>query len=270
MSTDYQLPNFPRPAPRTSLRIFFTSLWAFMLREIKNRYSGFHLGYVWAVLDPAISVGFLVMMRAVIRGSHEPILSESPVIFFVWGVVPYFMFSHTVGAAGGTFGGSRGLFNYRQIRPLDIVLAKGLIEWLQLGVTLLLFLAGWTWFGQPLYISNPLAVLIYMVLLFLFGLVLGFLFEVFSTVFPDLRRIFALLMRPMLLISGLFFTIDMIPQQWKPYLLWNPILHLIDLVRGAAMLNYESPGDVGYVCVCISVIGIVALSAYRRYMHYLI
>lgn len=270
MSTEYQLPNFPRAAPRTSFRIFLTSLWAFMLREIKNRYSGFHLGYVWAILDPAIGVGFLVLMRGVIRGSHDPILSESPVIFFVWGVVPYFMFSHTVSASAGTFGGSRGLFNYRQIRPLDIVIAKGLIEWLLLGMTLLLFLAGWSWFGQPLHISEPLAVLFYLVLLLLLGLVLGFLFEIFSTVFPDLRRVFSLIMRPMMLLSGLFYTIDMIPQQWQPYLLWNPILHLVDLVRGAAMLNYESPGDVGYAVTCIGVIGIVALSAYRRYMHHLI
>lgn len=266
----FQLPHFPPIQPRPSVVVFGRSLWAFLLRDFRNRYGVFRLGYFWAIMEPAINVGIFVAIHALIRGSGKPLYGDSPVWFFTLGTVPFFMFSHAVGSAGNTFNSSRGLFNYRQIRPLDIVIAKAITEFLLLGVTFFLFFTGCRWAGIPVQIENPLQLLLALLALFWLALALALCFEVYATVFPELRRVFSLTMRPLFFMSGLFFTMGMVPDRYLVYLAWNPVLHLIDMVRDAAMPGYDSPASwtyVGSACLLLSFIG---LSAYRRYLHHLL
>lgn len=250
--------------------MFGRSLWAFLLRDFRNRYGAFRLGYFWAIMEPAVNVAIMVGIHALIRGSGHPIYGDSPIWFFTLGCVPFFMFSHAVSSATNTFNSSRGLFNYRQIRPVDIVIAKALIEFLLLGVTLFLIYFGCNWFGIEVQIEDPLQFLGALLGLFWIALALGLCFEVYGTVFPELRRVFGFTLRPLFFLSGLFYTMGMVPDRYIHYLDWNPILHLIDLVRDAAMPGYDSPASGTYVALVTLGLTFIGLSAYRRYMHHLL
>ncbi|MEC9362820.1 MAG: ABC transporter permease [Pseudomonadota bacterium] len=252
------------------MQVFLTSLHAFMLRELKNQFGRLQTGYFWAFAEPAAMVAIFTILHAVIRGGHAPLYGDSPIIFFVFGAVPYFIFTHCVQRAQGVCESLNGLFNYRQIKPVDVVLARCIIDaLLLLGVTLI-FLAGWVWLGEPLRIQDPLLLLASMFSLFVLGASLGLLFEVYGTVFQDLKKVFGLIMRPMLFISGVFYTIEMVPQNLRVYLLWNPALHGIDLVRDAVLHGYTSPASMSYLWLMNFVLAFSALSGYRRYLSQLI
>ena len=45
-------------------------------------------------------------------------------------------------------------------------------------------------------------------------------------------------MRPMWFISGIFFSLNAVPQKFLPWLSWNPILQAIELSRSAFSLDY--------------------------------
>lgn len=252
---------------RSSLEIFRNSLWFFILREIKARFGATRLGYFWALLDPALAVAFFVLMHAVIRGHDQPIYGESAIFFFTYGSVVYFGFMHTVSAQAGKLGASRGLFNYRQIRPIDVLLANSLLEFgLMVAVFGVFILGAWV-FGAPTQIHDVAQLLAVAALVLLLGTALGLCFEVNATVTPDLRRIFAVIMRPLFFLSGTFYSIEMIPLKYRDYLLWNPVLHLVDLAREACMPEYVSPASWGYVVVFTAVTLFVGLASYRRHMH---
>ena len=259
----------PSASGRSSLQVFLTSMRAFALREMKNRYGRMRLGYVWAVVEPAATVAVMVLMHSVIRGHGAQLYGESPVVFFAFGGGGYFLFAGCQTAAQGACAGSKGLFNYRQIKPIDIILTRSLIESLMMLTVIGLFLGGWYWFGNTLVI-DPLSLIFGLFSLICIGTALGLIFEVYGTVFPDLRRMFGLATRPLFFISGLFFTIKMIPTAYRPWLDWNPILQSIDLVRGAVLAGYQSPASFSYVWLCIVVMLFVGLAGYRRYLDRLI
>tara|TARA_B100001248_G_C27315442_1_gene424111 strand:- start:767 stop:1066 length:300 start_codon:yes stop_codon:yes gene_type:complete len=49
--------------------------------------------------------------------------------------------------------------------------------------------------------------------------------------YPLLKTIIIFIQRPLFLTSGVFFSINNIPQSIRPWLSWNPILQSIELSR---------------------------------------
>jgi capsular polysaccharide transport system permease protein len=260
----------PQRSGRSSAEVFFTSLHAFLLRELKNQFGRSRLGYFWAVTDPAAMVAVLTILHAGIRGSDAPIYGENAIIFFLFGAVPYFLFANCVARAQGVCESQKGLFNYRQIKPIDVILARCIIDSLLIVGVGALFVLAWSWSGRPVEIRNPLLLAAALLTLFGLGISLGLVFEVLGTVFSDLKRVFGIVMRPMFFVSGLFFTIDMIPDAQRSLLDWNPVLHCIDLARESVLRGYESPGSLVYAWLCAAFLLFVGLASYRRYLYQLI
>lgn len=248
---------------RTATEIFLQSTWAFMLRETKARYFNTRLGLVWAVLDPAAIIVLLVIIHGYIRGGADPAKS---VEFFFWPVWAFFMFSQPVNAATGAITASRGLMSYRQIQPIDVILARCVIEWSLLLMVGVIAISGWWLAGFTVHVENPLGIAFYPICLLFLGVGYGLLSEVASVVFPDARRVFAIAMRPLLFLSGLFFTMDIVPPDLQPWLFWNPVLHLVDLMRDAAAADYQSPGSLAYALYCAAGISLIGLALYH-YFH---
>lgn len=255
---------------RSSWEVFLTSLKAFLLRELKDQYGRARLGYFWALAEPAATVAILTALHAAVGGAGRTIYQESPVVFFVFGAVPYFLFSNSLSQTQGVCMNQKGLFNYRQIKPIDIMLARSIIDALMMTGVMLVFLLGWGWLGLPMPEIRPLELSLTLFSLFVLGMSLGLVFEVFGTVYSDLRKIFSIVTRPLFFVSGAFFTMEMLPPGLGHVLYLNPILHGVDLTRDAVMAGYESPASWAYLWGCILLLQFIGLAAYRRYLYQLI
>ena len=53
-----------------------------------------------------------------------------------------------------------------------------------------------------------------------------------------LNQLVPMIMRPMWFISGIFFSLSSVPQQFVPWLSWNPITQAIELSRSAFSSDY--------------------------------
>lgn len=268
---DTLIPPLPeRPLGRTSWQVFVGSMRAFLLREMMNQFGRSRLGYFWALAEPAATVAILTALHAFIRGGHHDLYGENPIVFYVFGAIPYFMYANSVSAAQGVCTSHRGLFNYRQIKPVDVVLARAVIDGLMILGVLAVFMLGWLWLGQDSPVHNPLLLLFALFSLFVFGASIGLVFEVFGTIYPDVRKIISVITRPMFFISGVFFTIEMVPPGLRNVLIWNPVLHGVDLTRDAVLVEYQSPASWQYMWGSILVLQFIGLAAYRRYLYRLI
>ncbi|MEW6167434.1 MAG: ABC transporter permease [Pseudomonadota bacterium] len=260
----------PRRVGRSSWLVFLTSVRAFLLRELKAQYGRARLGYFWALAEPAATVAILTALHASVAGGDAVIYQESPIVFFVFGAVPYFLFSNSLSQTQGVCLSQRGLFNYRQIKPIDIMLARSMIDALMMTGVMLVFLLGWYWLGLQMPKIRMLELACALFSLFVLGLSLGLVFEVFGTVFSDLRKIFSIVTRPLFFVSGAFFTMDMLPWGLAQVLYLNPVLHGVDLARDAVLANYTSPASWLYLWSCILLLQFIGLAAYRRYLYQLI
>jgi len=118
-------------------------------------------------------------------------------------------------------------------------------------------------------IENVLLVSFYLLSFALLGFNLGAWLAAFSILFPAIER-FAphLVVRPVFWPSGLFYTVDMLPEVAREYFLINPLLHGTELLRSAFFVEFESNyGDVGYLLMWVFsglFLGLVAQRAMRK------
>jgi len=189
--------------------------------------------------------------------------------FMLVGIVPFSLFRDVMNQLQGAIVLNKTLFAFPQVTTFDVILARGVLEILiSLGVFgFLLSMAHLA--GYEIRVQRPLEVLAGCGLLAMLGLGVGFMFASISPILPSLRQLTsAFLGRPLFLSSGLFFTAESIPPEIRHYLLYNPIMHMLELIRGAFFYEFEtSHGSWEYAtawAVCALALGLLTHQAMRK------
>lgn len=267
---EVEIPRFPRLLPRRSWVIFRNTLRALFLREVGQRFGASRFGYPWAVAQPLLILLILVQVRTLLVPGDSELYGVSGAFFFLIGVVPYFLFQNAYNQAMGAIRSGRGVYNYRAVRPFDLVLVRCGIEGALMLLVMLVLMLGFWWFGIESDAQDPLGMLGACLLLFGMALGFGLIADISITRAEDSSRIFSLIERPLFFVSGVFFVVEDVPQPLRDWLLWNPILHAIDLARGAMLSQYDSPCSWTYAALWTLGLLLVALGQYRRYLYRLL
>lgn len=231
-------------ALETQLRV----LNALILRETKTRYGNHKIGFLWALLEPIASVTVFVLIFSSIR-SDEP--GGMPLVpFMIVGFVGYSLFRNVWSQMQGAIGSSRTLLTFPQVTTFDVILAKGILE-IAITLAVLVFLLWMAWLlGEDVRLEHPLRFLAVCGVLAVFGLGTGFLFASLEPIVPAMKTIAGqVLGRPLYFGSGLFFTADSLPTWVLDYLLWNPVLHMVELLRSEFFFGFRTThGSWLYAC----------------------
>lgn len=228
---------------RSSLEVLKDVVFALFFRELKTRFGPYRLGLAWAFIEPISFVFVLTAIRSVARSGSlfggELHTIPFPV-FFLLGYVPYQMFSKLLMQSAQAINANQGLFNYRQVRPIDAILARALLEVLIFSSVILLFMAGFRWFGFTVTIDSPLQFITVFLVLALFSGGIGLIVCVGQLRFPELGKVIPIITRPLFFISGIFFSLNDIPEKYHYLLIWNPILHAIELIRNGCYKGFNA------------------------------
>lgn len=252
---------------RPPLKVLSDVIFALFIRELKTRFGAYRLGLLWAFLEPTLFVLMISAFRslsssgALFGGETDGIPSP---LFLMLGFVPYRFFSTQLTQGAAALRSNQSLFVYRQVRPIDALLARTLLEILLFGSVFLIFMALFWWSGFNVTIAQPLKLIGIFLLLTLLGSGMGLIICVGQLRIPELTKITPLLTRPLFFLSGIFFSINDIPAQYQQYLLWNPILHAIELIRNACYSSFNVDSvSWGYVAVSALVTTFFGLAMYR-------
>ncbi|KIT15616.1 Polysialic acid transport protein KpsM [Jannaschia aquimarina] len=176
---------------------------------------------------------------------RSPPLGISFPIFYATGMLPFLLFNSTTNKIGSCLRYSKQLLAYPTVTFADAVIARTLltvttqlmVSYLLLSMSLLLF--------DTLTSLNLAIVLQGYALAVLLAIGVGTLNCYFTTRFDIYGHAWAILTRPLFIISGVFILYDGIPEPFKSWLWWNPLIHVIGLVRRGFYPNY----DAAYVSV---------------------
>ncbi len=237
-------------------------IFALVLRETRTRFGGYRMGYLWALLEPALMiVTFFVLFRIARRGVPA---GMDVFDFIATGIIPYNLFTNTVGKVAESVNGNKALLFYPQVLPIDLALARAMLEFVtHLGVFLAL-MGIHAVFVQELVVDEPLLVVAGFTLAGLLGTVVGLVFCGLGQLSSVVDRIRGPLLRPFFWVSGIFFTAASLPEGARRAVLWNPVLHCTELVRGGWFTTYDaSHADVGYVLYWILGFALLGLALER-------
>jgi len=216
---------------RAPYKIFFSVVRALLLREIQTRFGTKKLGYFWAIVESMVTIVVFAAIKQLIHPKSLPGI-EYPV-FLASGMIAYFMFRHIIQRSMDAFSANKGLFVYKQVRPFDTLVARFLLEVALAVVVVAVFLfIGW-YIGYDVVPANILGVVVGYLWFALFGFSLGLLFAVLGYFFENFKKVVQMAFVPLFFLSGLFYTIDSLPPMAREILLYNPVIHFVELIHAS-------------------------------------
>ena len=252
-----------------ALKIQSRVIHALILRETRTRFDRNKLGYLWALFEPMSFILVLVAMFSAM-GKGSPIGTDQDLpLFFLTGMIPWLFFSNTVNATMVGIEGNRALLAYPQVKPFDVLLARALLEFATLTVVFVFLLLIFAYFSIYRSIDSFLGLFAAIASLWLFAIGIGCLNATILLFIPSYRQTYAVIQRPFFFVSGIFFTVDGLPEAVREIALYNPILHAIEWFRSAYFQSYESAYlDTRYLWSLVLVflaVGLASLHKNREY-----
>ncbi len=250
------------PTLRESMRVQVRILGALLVREMLTRYGRHNIGFLWLFVEPMMfTAGVTALWTASksVHGSNLPIVA-----FALTGYSSVLLWRNMPGRCIGALWSNLSLMYHRNIRVLDIYIARLLLEfggatisfvtlsvlfialgWLQPPENVLEVVAGWliiAWFGSALAIT------------------LGALSHE-SELVDKLWHPASYLIFPL---SGAAFLVDALPKAAQYYVLFIPMVHGTEIVReGYFGSRVHAHYDLSYVLPFCLVLTFTALVATR-------
>lgn len=219
----------------------FTQLqvvYALFLRELKTRFGQHKLGYGWALLEPLLWVGtFYALFTLLGRGSPP---GMPALAFLITGIVPFGMFRNVAAHTMLAVESNRGLLSYPRIRPLDLVIARALLEIVTQFVVFTILMSTAALIEGKLPVDNLLLTIFGLTLVGALGTSLGLVFCGLVVMSPTMERIQSPLLRPLMWFSAVFYPLDSVPSNLREIVLFNPLAHGIEIVRDGWFAGYSA------------------------------
>jgi capsular polysaccharide transport system permease protein len=211
---------------------------ALMLREMTTTYGRSPLGYLWAILQPVAGIALLTLVFSLVL--RQPPLGKSFVLFYSTGMIPFLMYQEVNSKLAAAITFSRQLLIYPSVTLIDALVARFLLNYLtQLLIGFILFSGILLIYDTRTVLDLPAIALGFAmagVLAAGIGVMNAFLFGYF----PAWMRIWTVLNRPLFLISGAFFLFEDIPEPYRSYMWYNPLVHVIAQMRRGFYPFYEA------------------------------
>ncbi|HUG21243.1 ABC transporter permease [Piscinibacter sp.] len=260
----------PAPPKRGPLKVQRAVLLALVIRELRTRVQGRWLGMLWMLFEPLAHV-LLILAVFGFRHHAASVNVEFPV-FLVTGLLPFFIFRNLARRLPNAISSNRSLFSYRQVKPIDALIARVIVETGLYSAVYLTALVLLGWLGFHWLPWAPLELMAVSFVLVVFGAVAGLLFSVLAHNRPKVQTVIGWIFLPLYVASGVIFPLQSLPLEYRHWLMFNPLLHLVELSRTYFIPNYESlPGvNLGYPAAWTLGVATLALSAYRLYRYHMV
>ncbi len=202
---------------------------ALMLRELTTRFGRENIGFLWVMAEPLL---FAVLVGLLWRAMKGPFESGVDIIAFtVSGYIPLVLFRTTIGRAVSAFTANGGLLYHRQIKLLDLIFVRFIIEFVghmmaYFFIALVLFAfdifpapydVGFLVLGWLYYSAFTLAV----------ALVVAPLSEM-SEIVEKFVPVTTYMMVPF---SGAFYFVSSLYPAAADVALWSPPVHGMEMMR---------------------------------------
>ncbi|MFT5865342.1 MAG: capsular polysaccharide transport system permease protein [Gammaproteobacteria bacterium] len=230
----------PAQTPKIRRRSFASMrvITALVIREMATTYGRSPGGYLWAILEPVAGIALLSALFSL--GFRNPAIGTNFAIFYATGLVPFLLFIDLSNKIAMSLMFSKQLLSYPSVTFIDAILARFLVNLLtQLMVSYVVFV-GILFMFETRTIPDIAGIALALLMAATLSLGIGTMNAILFTAFPVWQRMWSILTRPLLLLSGVIFIFENIPQPYRDYLWWNPLVHVVGQMRASFYPTYDS------------------------------
>ncbi|SFV58535.1 Capsular polysaccharide ABC transporter, permease protein KpsM [hydrothermal vent metagenome] len=225
---------------RSSWQVQKSVIYALFLREVNVRFSAGKLGYFWVIFEPLIQIFIFVTVKVMLFGGNSNI--DYPV-FITLGFVAFNLFRHIINRSMTTFKSNKGLYAYKQVKPIDGLIARVLVEILITTIIAIIFISVGLYLGFDMHVESLDMLIISFIWLIIFSFGFGLLVGVVGFFYDSIKKVVKLVLSPLMFVSAIFYSMQDMPQTLQDLLYYNPLVHFMELIHS----SYFYVLDDGYV-----------------------
>jgi capsular polysaccharide transport system permease protein len=272
---DEFLPRFDDPAllERPDFKAALSNFWrvthALIIKDVLALYAETGMGYLWALAQPLVFT--FSIAAAFIATGHGAPFGTSIVAFLAAGIVPFISFYIRMEAAANTAVRSNvSLLYFRQVTPFALIAAAFVREYLTAMFAFVIIVGAIAAYDKSVAIPDPLEILMALTCVALLATVIGTLLGLAALAMPSIALAEIVISRIMFFFGGAFYYANTLPPRMREYALWNPLLDLMEFIRGGLFSFYDPryatwQYPLGFIGVGIALVVIVLYST-RRYI----
>lgn len=241
-------------------------LWTLVERDLRVRYAGSILGYVWTILDPLLLAAvYFVVFTTIFQADR---VADSPYfLFLLSGLLAWQWFNGAMNDTARSLVQEARLVRStsvpREMWIIRVVIAKGIEFLLSLPVlaafTVYYVVAGEAQVGWEL-LAFPLGVVLQAILLVGVGLVLA----PATVLATDTQRVVRIFLRLFFYVTPILYGTDRVPENLRSFLILNPLNGILELYRGGLFDKQINWSDVAISAVITLVTLVVGWAWFRR------
>ena len=224
--------------PRTSFEIT-RSVWkALLLRESLTRLFSSRGAWFWLLAEPIFHIAYMMVLFTVIRIRH--VGGFDTAAWVMVGFLSFLAFRRTAALSTNAVRANQALFTYRQVKPIDTVLTRCVLEGTLFAVVSGVVISGAVFLGVDAVPDDPLSVLAAFTGMWGVGVGLGLVMCTIVELLPELGKIVDFVMTPLYFISGVIFPIASVPPPYREWVMLNPLAHGVEAARKGFADHYHS------------------------------
>ena len=197
-----------------------------------------------------------------------PALGRDFALFYATGYLPFMLFTDVTSKVGTALRFSRALLAFPAITLFDALIARWLLNVMTHIVVFFIVMAGVEARGETGAVYDGARVLNALAMAACLAWGVGLLNAWLIPRFAIWERFWAVMTRPLFVVSGVFFLYEQIPNDLRGAAWFNPLVHVTAEMRRAAYPGYDAafvsaPYVYGFAMVC-GAAGLLLLRAAGR------
>lgn len=249
------------PPRRRTLKMFWDLVWTKARLNLKSEASQNHLRYLWWILDPVLYMTVFYVVFGLLMERGGP----GFIAYLLTGLVPFQWFAKTVQHTSNSIVAGKGLMHKVRISPLFFPLVgivqntgKQLLVFVMLAIFLILY-------GLPPTMHWLAFIPVVLVQLLLMTVVSCLLAMIVPFV-RDLTNLVPTGIQFLLFASGIFYTTERIPEEWRSLFFLNPMANILYQYRLVLVENqWPDWSSLGWVTLGCGLGLVLVVFLYRRF-----
>lgn len=200
-------------------------IYSLVRRELRGRYKGSVLGFLWTYINPLCQVIVYSMVFSVIFRVNI----DKFYLYLIIGMMPWTFFNTSVQGGSTCIRAQsdmvKKIYFPREVIPISYVTSAFVNMLLSFIIAFFAVLISGYWFNFKALIFLPL------IIIFEYMLALGiaFIVSAITVYFRDLEQIMGVVMMAWIYVTPIMYNMDYVPEQYRKLVVLNPMTPIVEV-----------------------------------------
>lgn len=221
-------------------------------RDLKGRYKGSALGFLWTFLNPLFQLGVYTMVFSIIMRSNI----EDYYLFLFVALVPWIFFSTSISGGAGCIRGQsdmvKKIYFPREVLPISYVTS----QFVNMVLSLLVVFGVLIVSGKGMSFKAMLCLPIVMIVEYLLAISATMLISAITVYLRDVEYLLGIVIMAWQFLTPVMYDVEQVPERLRPIFYLNPMTSVIIAYRD--ILYYKKVPELQTLIQAI-VMGLIVL-----------